>query len=125
MKIWAKMSHWTPKSTVPRLAATWVVHRQEPADEYHRQPFETDHHDDQQLLQALIEHLVAWVVSVQSQQVRTAEQLENDARGDDRSDTEVQDSSSSTAEDRTEVTEDIGTLVCPVQEDVCQEEVQQ
>ncbi len=124
-KIWAKMSHLTPEhADTEALRDGWVGGRKPPANTIGR-PVRQIITTHQQLLEALIENLVAWVVGIEPKQVGTAEQLQDDARGDDRPDTELQDCSLSTGEDASGTArrcQHFGSS--SVQEDVRQEEIQ-
>ena len=81
--------------------------RKEATQKHHRKRGQGGHGNHQQLLEALIEHLIARIVGVESQEASATKQLHDDAGGDDRADPHLEDRSLFAGEDRAELPEDV------------------
>jgi len=88
MKICTKISASTPNVPDAERLSDGRIRGQELASEHHRRGRQRRDDDHQQLLEALVQDLIARVVGIEPQQVRTTQQLEMDGR-DDRSDTDL------------------------------------
>jgi hypothetical protein len=89
MKICTKDQRFDAERPDAERLSDGRIRGQELASEHHRRGRQRRDDDHQQLLEALVQDLIARVVGIEPQQVRTTQQLEDDGRRDDRSDTDL------------------------------------